>query len=77
MDRITYEPWHDIECMYFLCEDDRVTLPAMQESMAKLLGDKALVYRCKSSHSPFWSMPEELVKGIEMAAQVGEERAKV
>ncbi|KAJ2904776.1 hypothetical protein MKZ38_007132 [Zalerion maritima] len=74
-DCVTYEPWHEIECMYLMCEKDQALFAQVQEMMIQMLGEKAPVYKCNSSHSPFLSMPEEVVKGLEMAAKVGEERA--
>ncbi|KAL6408307.1 hypothetical protein AUP68_08163 [Ilyonectria robusta] len=33
-DKITYEPWHDIECAYICCDDDRAIPLLVQEEMA-------------------------------------------
>lgn len=72
---VTYEPWNDIECAYYFCEDDQA-LPIMyQENLAQNLPASALKFRSKASHSPFLSMPQEVVKALVEAARVGQERS--
>ncbi|KAL1633581.1 hypothetical protein SLS58_011033 [Diplodia intermedia] len=73
-DEVTYEPWHEIECMYFYCEADQALPLPIQQAMAKALGDKAVSYTSVGSHSPFLSQPKEVVDGIEFAAKAGQER---
>ncbi|OLN88645.1 hypothetical protein CCHL11_01691 [Colletotrichum chlorophyti] len=63
---VTYEPWHDIECEYFACEDDNC------EQMKELLGPKAVKLHHKSSHSPFLSQVSETADVIERAAKRGQ-----
>ncbi|KAF5000515.1 hypothetical protein FGRMN_1682 [Fusarium graminum] len=75
-DTVTYEPWHDIECMYFFCDEDKALIPAVQEQMAGMLGPRALHYHAKASHSVFLSQVDETVKGLECAAAEGERRAR-
>ncbi|KAL4969464.1 alpha/beta hydrolase [Aspergillus stella-maris] len=60
----TYESWHRIPTAYVLCEDDRALPLQFQEAMAAKMGTE-LMYRLKSSHSPFLSMPEKLVDILE------------
>ncbi|KAM0560042.1 hypothetical protein ACHAPJ_004001 [Fusarium lateritium] len=74
-DTVTYEPWHDIECMYFFCDDDKALIPVAQEQMAGLLGPKAVHFHSKASHSVFLSQIDDTVKGLEYAAEEGKKRA--
>jgi hypothetical protein len=69
----TYEPWHVIPCMYIFCTNDNAIPLALQASMADQMGS-ITKYEIHSSHSPFLSSPDEVVKGVELAARVGEER---
>ncbi|KAL4940688.1 hypothetical protein BDV06DRAFT_17205 [Aspergillus oleicola] len=62
----TYEPWHTMSTAYIITEEDRALPPALQEMMAGKLGtEPKFVYRLKSSHSPFLSMPDELAGVLE------------
>lgn len=63
-DEVTYQPWEDMECMYFFCDDDRALLPAIQRQLAPMLGADAISYTCKGSHSPFLSEPDSVVEGL-------------
>lgn len=49
--------------MYVLCEEDRAVLPAMQERMVEV-GGFGRVVRLKAGHSPFLSVPGEVVEAI-------------
>ncbi|KAI1853310.1 hypothetical protein JX266_002016 [Neoarthrinium moseri] len=73
-DPVDYEPWHEIECMYFFCEGDKAIPIAVQENMAKMLPGQTH-FRTTASHSPFLSQVDETVKGLELAAKVGQEKA--
>ncbi|KAF5011076.1 hypothetical protein FDECE_2815 [Fusarium decemcellulare] len=73
---VTYEPWHDIECMYFFCDDDQALPLPIQEQMAQMLGSKALSFHTKASHSPFLSQVDDVVKGLEYAAEEAKARAR-
>ncbi|KAL5042641.1 hypothetical protein BDW71DRAFT_136851 [Aspergillus fruticulosus] len=59
-----YEPWQRIPSTYILCEEDRALPLQSQEMMAAKLGTD-LTYRLKSSHSPFFSMPDHLADVLE------------
>lgn len=63
-DEVTYQPWEDMECMYMFCDDDRALLPVIQAQLAPLLGDKAITFHCKGSHSPFLAEPGHVVEGL-------------
>lgn len=63
-DEVTYQPWEDMECMYFYCDDDRALLPVIQKQLAPMLGENAISYTCKGSHSPFLSEPDSVVEGL-------------
>ncbi|KPM38722.1 hypothetical protein AK830_g7844 [Neonectria ditissima] len=75
-DVVTYEPWVDIECMYFFCDENKALPLSVQRQMAELLGPNAPTFHSKSSHSPFLSRVDDVVKGIENAAEHGQEREK-
>ncbi|KAF4448337.1 hypothetical protein F53441_8236 [Fusarium austroafricanum] len=74
-DTVTYEPWHDIETMYFFCDEDKALFPVVQEQMAAMLGPNAVQFHSKASHSVFLSMVDETVKGVELAVEEGKKRA--
>ncbi|KAK1656968.1 Alpha/beta hydrolase fold-1 [Colletotrichum godetiae] len=73
-DIVTYEPWHEIDTMFFFCEEDKALPLAAQQGMASLLGPNAFTYSCKASHSPFLSKPGDVAEGLELAAKVGQQR---
>ncbi|KAI6756004.1 hypothetical protein HG530_011740 [Fusarium avenaceum] len=74
VDVATYEPWHDIECFYFFCDDDQAIPLPVQQGMAAQLGPDAASFHSKASHSPFLSRTHEAVEGLEYAAKVGLEK---
>ncbi|CAN8103534.1 unnamed protein product [Discula destructiva] len=63
-DEVTYQPWEDMECMYFYCEDDRALVHPVQKQFGATLGENAISYTCKGSHSPFLSEPDTVVEGL-------------
>jgi hypothetical protein len=71
---VTYEPWHEIPCMYFFCENDKAILLPAQQQIAQMLGADAATFTSVASHSPFLSRPQEVVKGVEYAAKVGQSK---
>ncbi|OJD40220.1 uncharacterized protein BKCO1_1000344 [Diplodia corticola] len=71
----TYEPWHDIPCMYFICDGDTVLLPPIQEAMARNLN--ATVRRTTGAHSPFLSVTDQVVEGIEAGVKEGQLKSKL
>ncbi|KAF4120863.1 hypothetical protein GMORB2_2349 [Geosmithia morbida] len=70
-DVVTYEPWHDIDCLYFFCDDDQALPLPIQQGLALSLGPNAPSFHVKASHSPFLSKPQEVAEGLEYAAKVG------
>ncbi|KAH7190191.1 Alpha/beta hydrolase fold-1 [Fusarium oxysporum] len=74
-DEVDYEPWHDMHCLYFICEEDRAVPAAVQEQMAQILGPDSVIFRSRSSHSPFLSAVQDVVDGVEKAAQSGQMNA--
>ncbi|KAL2005082.1 hypothetical protein VTN00DRAFT_2932 [Thermoascus crustaceus] len=91
-DPATHEPWNNdhhydhnndnaqplLPCMYLFCDKDQALPIAMQEQMAGAMGAGLVAtYRSEASHSPFLSVPEQVVEGLEMAARVGAERSGV
>lgn len=73
-DTVTYEPWHDIETMYFFCDADQALPLAAQQGMAALLGPDATSIHLRGSHSPFLSQPQEVVNGLEQAVKTSLEK---
>ena len=69
-----YEPWHDIHCLYFVCEEDRAIPAPLQDQMASMLGPDSVIFRSQSSHSPFLSAVQDTVDGIEKAVESGLKR---
>lgn len=57
--------WRDIPSTYLICERDNAIPPFIQEQLAGRAGD---VRRVDSSHSPFLSMPEQVVELITQLA---------
>ncbi|OHE97000.1 hypothetical protein CORC01_07785 [Colletotrichum orchidophilum] len=74
---MTYEPWHDIACMYVGCEDDKAIPYFAQEKMQELLGPAATKLKLKSSHSPYLSIVSETADVVELAAKQGLEAVAV
>ncbi|KAF2993668.1 hypothetical protein E8E13_000678 [Curvularia kusanoi] len=60
---LTYEPWSQIPCAYFICENDTQLLPPFQEAMAVSIG--ATIHRITGGHNPFLSVSDQILKGIE------------
>ena len=67
-DAISYPAWKDIPSVYFKTELDQVLFLDWQERQIKAVTDAGAVIAVetfKSSHSPFLSIPEEMVAAIE------------
>ncbi|KAF7555887.1 hypothetical protein G7Z17_g1828 [Cylindrodendrum hubeiense] len=75
-DGVTYEPWHDIDSMFFFCDADQALPLQVQQGMAAMLGPDAASFHTKGSHSPFLSQVQEVVDGLEYAAKVGQEKIR-
>jgi Alpha/beta hydrolase family len=58
-ERVREAAWRDIPVSYILCEHDQAIPPALQEQLAT--HTHATTYRVASGHSPFLSMPVNLV----------------
>ncbi|GKZ65960.1 hypothetical protein AnigIFM50267_010319 [Aspergillus niger] len=63
----SFEPWHVMPTVYIICEEDRALPPPIQEQMAEMLSTK-WIYRLKSSHSPYLSMPDKVADILEELA---------
>ncbi|KAF4957359.1 hypothetical protein FSARC_11321 [Fusarium sarcochroum] len=74
IDVAEYEPWHDIPCFFFYCDEDQALPPPIQQNLASLLGPDAGSYHVSASHSPFLSRPKKVVEGLEYAVKVGLEK---
>ena len=71
-DAVTYPAWRYIPTTYLKTQDDRVLFPEWQERQIKAVRDVGVeltVENYKSSHSPFLSMPGEMVAAVERAAE--------
>ena len=70
----TYEPWHHMPTMYLFCRKDEGLFLPIQEAFAKTLGNPA-TFSCDGAHSPFLSVPDQVLEGLEYAAKVGAEKS--
>lgn len=71
-DAVTYPSWQHIPTTYLRTQDDRVLFPDWQERQIKAVRDAGVsltVETYKSSHSPFLSIPGEMVAAVERAAE--------
>ncbi|KAI0879880.1 alpha/beta-hydrolase [Annulohypoxylon maeteangense] len=61
-----YEPWAEgVPCAYIFCDDDKALPMQVQREMAtQFLGPDPITVNLKAGHSPFLSMPDELVAAI-------------
>ncbi len=69
---ITYPAWQHIPTTYLRTQDDKVLFPDWQERQIKAVreaGVSLVVETFKSSHSPFLSMPEEIVAAVERSIE--------
>lgn len=67
-----YEPWnHGVEVGFFFTEQDQAIPIASQQGMAAQFPSGYVSYTMNSSHSPFLSMPDEVVTGIVLASTEG------
>ncbi|KAI1454200.1 alpha/beta-hydrolase [Annulohypoxylon moriforme] len=59
------EPWAEgIPCAYIFCVEDRALPMRIQQDMATQLGPEPVTVNLKAGHSPFLSVPDELVAAI-------------
>ncbi|KAL4861368.1 hypothetical protein BDV12DRAFT_69335 [Aspergillus spectabilis] len=70
LEAVSHEPWHELPCMYLLCERDNALPISLQEAMADMLG-KHTSFRCVASHTPFLSVPGKVADAVELGAQEG------
>ena len=71
-DAITYPAWQHIPTTYLRTQDDRVLFPDWQGRQIKAVRDAGAsitVETYKAGHSPFLSMPEEMVAAVERAVE--------
>ena len=71
-DAVTYPAWRYIPTTYLRTMDDRVLFPEWQERQIKAVreaGVKITVETYKAGHSPFLSIPGEMVAAVERAAE--------
>ena len=72
IDAVTYPAWQHIPTTYLRTQDDQVLFPHWQERQIKAVrdaGSNLTVETFKSSHSPFLSMPVEMVAAVERAVE--------
>lgn len=71
-DDTSYEPWNNgVEVGFFFTEQEQAIPLAVQQSMASQFPSGYVSYTMNSSHSPFLSMPDEVVTGVVLAATEG------
>ena len=71
-DKVTYPAWRHIPTTYLRTRDDQVLFPEWQERQVKAVRDAGVeltVEIYKSSHSPYLSIPGEMVAAVERAAE--------
>lgn len=67
-----YAPWTDgVEVGFFFTELDQAIPLATQQAMAAQFPAGYVNYTMNSSHSPFLSMPDNVVTGVVLAATAG------
>ncbi|KAF4992796.1 hypothetical protein FGRMN_6898 [Fusarium graminum] len=71
VDTVQYEPWHDVSCFYIYCDDDQAIPLSVQQKLGSMLGPDAGNVHIASSHSPFFSKPQETIEALELAAKDG------
>ncbi|KAI2470782.1 alpha/beta-hydrolase [Annulohypoxylon bovei var. microspora] len=60
-----YEPWTEgVPCAYIFCGEDKALHLQNQRDMAAQLGPEAITATVNAGHSPFLSVPDELVAAI-------------
>ncbi|KAI0100450.1 alpha/beta-hydrolase [Hypoxylon sp. NC0597] len=60
-----YEPWSEgVPCGYIFCSEDNALPLRIQQDMAAQLGSEPITATVKAGHSPFLSVPDELVAAI-------------
>lgn len=68
----TYAPWNNnVEVGFFFTLQDQAIPIATQQEMASQFPDGYFSYTLNSSHSPFLSMPENVVLAVVGAATQG------
>ena len=70
IDAVTYPAWRFIPTTYLKTQDDRVLFPHWQERQIKAVKDAGVgitVETFQSSHSPFLSIPGEMVAAVKRA----------
>lgn len=71
-DAVTYPAWQHIPTTCLRTQDDLVLFPDWQERQIKAVRDAGAnltVETYKASHSPFLSMPEEMVAAVERTVE--------
>ena len=71
-DAVTYPAWQNIRTTYLRTEDDQVLFLHWQDRQIKAVRDAGVsltVETFKSSHSPFLSIPMEMVAAVQRAAE--------
>ena len=71
-DAVTYPAWQHIPTTYLKTRNDKVLFPEWQERQIKAVRDAGAnltVEMFEASHSPFLSMPGEMVAAVQKAAE--------
>ena len=71
-DRVSCEAWREVPTTYLMTRDDRVLFPSWQERQVRAVrgaGGEVAVETFESSHSPFLSVPGEMVAAVVRAVE--------
>jgi hypothetical protein len=69
-DDVPYAPWnHGVEVGFFFTLQDQAIPIATQQYMFSQFDSSSFSYTLNSSHSPFLSMPQNVVTAVTLAAE--------
>ena len=74
IDQVSYDAWRDVGVTYLMMEEDRVLFPEWQQQQIEAVrreGVEVEVRTYKASHSPFLSLPGEMVDAVKKVADKG------
>lgn len=67
----TYEPWlHNIPCAYIFTELDGAIPFAVQQMFASQIGPDATTFSLKADHSPFLSVPDQVLDAVSKCSAI-------
>ena len=69
---ISYPAWQRLPTTYLRCTEDKVLFPEWQDKLIQAVkdsGSEVEVETYKASHSPYLSMPENMVEVVDRVAR--------